>query len=397
MIRNGRDTIPSLSIKGLFSSFLNIKGQNMTNNKLMKSNNKEFKIIKNLLPKDKQKHPPSLSESIPFGIIPTNHMLICDYLPQKNGWQHPEIIPYQPFSFNPNSVVFHYGQTIFEGLKAYRSQENEQIFLFRPDRNAKRMAHSAIRLGMTPFPEDLFVSCVTELIKVEKNWILPPPGALYIRPTMIPLDEGVSYRASQAYRFFIILSPSKNYFLNEVGISVYVEKKLSRAAIGGSGEAKCGGNYAAALLPMTKAKEKGAEQVLWLDALEHKYIEEAGAMNVMFVYNQKIVTPALTGSILHGITRESVLEIATSLGYEVEERKVELNEIIADAKSGKLTEMFACGTAAVISPITSICDDDETVIINNSTIGIITTTLKKQLIGIQSGILPDPYGWRLPI
>jgi branched-chain amino acid aminotransferase len=370
----------------------------MANNSSLNYKSKDFKIIKNLLPKHKRKNPPTLLENIPFGAIPTNHMLVCDYLPRKSGWQTPEIIPYKSFSLSPNSVVFHYGQTIFEGLKAYRSQSNEKdIYLFRPEKNAKRMAHSATRLGMIPFPEDLFVSCIKELVRVEKEWILPSPGALYIRPSMIPLDKGVSYRASQSYRFFIILSPSKNYFSNEVGTSVYIERTLSRAAIGGSGEAKCGGNYASALLPMTIAKEKGAEQVLWLDAFEHKYVEEAGAMNVMFVYNRKIVTPSLNGSILQGVTRSSVLEMAKDLGYEVEEDKLEIANIIADIKTGKLTEMFACGTAAVISAIDCMFDGDQKILINNGKIGNVTLDLKKHLVGIQSGMLPDPHGWRLPI
>ena len=360
--------------------------------------NKDFKIIKNLLPKHKRKAPPSLSENIPFGTIPTNHMLICDYLPRRGGWQDPEIIPYKAFSMTPNSVVFHYGQTIFEGLKAYRSETNEkEIYLFRPDKNATRMANSAVRMGMVPFPEDLFVTCVKELVKIEKDWILPSPGALYIRPSMIPLDKGVSYRASETYRFFIILSPSKSYFSKETGISVYIERNLSRAAIGGVGEAKCGGNYASALLPMREAKLKGAEQVLWLDSKDHKYVEEAGAMNVMFVYQNKIITPALNGSILHGITRASVLEIAKDLGYEVEEKKVEIAKILTDAKSGKLTEMFACGTAALISPINCMFDGDEKIIINENKIGEVSLAIKKHLIGIQSGTIKDPYGWRFPI
>ncbi|APJ05099.1 hypothetical protein AXG55_05640 [Silvanigrella aquatica] len=355
-------------------------------------------MIKNLLPKHKRKNPPSLTETIPFGAVTTNHMLICDYLPRKNGWQTPEIIPYKSFSMSPSAVVFHYGQTIFEGLKAYRSQSNDKdLFLFRPDQNAKRMAQSATRMGMIPFPEDLFVNCIKELVKVEKDWILPSPGALYIRPSMIPLDKGVSYRASEAYRFFIILSPSKNYFAKEVGVSVYIERTLARAAVGGSGEAKCGGNYASALLPMKIAKEKGAEQVLWLDALEHKYVEEAGAMNVMFIYNNKIVTPALSGSILHGITRASIIQIAKDLGYEVEEKRIEIDKIIADIKTGKLTEMFACGTAAVISAINCLYDKEEKIPINNEKIGEVTLTLKNHLLNIQSGIAADPYGWRLPI
>lgn len=368
---------------------MNLSNQTNTNN----LNN--FKIIKNLLPKHKRKAPPTLEDTIQFGALPTNHMLTCDYLPKKNGWQNPEIHPYKSFSLPPSSVVFHYGQTIFEGLKAYRSETNEKdIYLFRPDKNAERMTKSALRMGMQPFPEDLFVHCIKELVKVDKDWILPTPGALYIRPSMISLDKGVSYRASEAYRFFVILSPSKNYFTSETTISVYIERNLSRAAVGGAGEAKCGGNYASSLLPMRIAKEKGAEQVLWLDSKEHRYVEEAGAMNVMFVYGDRIVTPALTGSILHGITRASVLHLATSLNLPVEETRVDINQILQDAKTGKLTEMFACGTAAVISPVGCLFDGNEKILVNNGKIGEISMKLKKQLVGIQTGTLPDPYGWR---
>lgn len=364
-------------------------------NQTIRTNNSHFKIIKNLLPKHKRKSPPTLNDNIPFGAIPTNHMLICDFLARKNGWQNPEIHPYKPFSMPPNSVVFHYGQTIFEGLKAYRTHTQEKdIYLFRPEKNAERMAKSALRMGMEPFPEDLFVHCIKELVKVDKDWVLPSPGALYIRPSMIPLDKGVSYRASQDYRFFVILSPSKNYFSSETTISVYIERSLSRAAIGGAGEAKCGGNYASSLLPMRIAKEKGAEQVLWLDAKEHKYVEEAGAMNVMFVYGDRIITPALSGSILHGITRDSLIKIATNLNLKIEESKVEINQIIKDAKSGKLTEMFACGTAAVISPVGCLFDGEEKVLINNGKIGEMSMKLKKHLVGIQNGTITDSFGWR---
>ncbi|WP_186648813.1 branched-chain amino acid aminotransferase [Fluviispira vulneris] len=370
----------------------------MINKRNIENKKSEFKINKLLLPKHMRKTPPMPSDPIPFGAIDTDHMLICDYIPHKNGWQTPEIVPYKPFSLNPSAVVFHYGQTIFEGLKAYRSKDNDdEVFLFRPEKNAQRMRLSALRLGMEPFPEDLFVACVEELIRIERRWILPSPDSLYIRPTMIPLDEGVSYRASKAYRFYIILSPAKCYFANDTGISVYIERNLSRAAVGGSGEAKCGGNYAAALPPMVKAKQNGAEQVLWLDSSEHKYVEEAGAMNVMFIYGNKIVTPALSGSILQGVTRASILELAKDLGYEVEERKVEISEVIKDIKAKKLTEMFACGTAAVISPINALIEDGEKITINNGKIGEITIKLKENLLGIQTGSLKDPYGWRVPV
>jgi branched-chain amino acid aminotransferase len=393
-----------LGLDALFSFYVkilcNILHEGIKMSSVVKSSleNPNYKILKNLLPKNEQKTPPKPNDNIPFGAIATNHMLICDYDPQKNGWQAPEITKFKSFSVCPSAVVFHYGQTIFEGLKAYHSLSNpNEIFLFRPDQNAKRMTRSATRLSMIPFPEDLFVNCIKELVKAEKDWILPPPGALYIRPSLISLDKGISYRASQTYRFFIIASPAKSYFTNETGVSVYIERHFSRAALGGAGEAKCGGNYAAALPSLNYAKEKGAEQVLWLDAFEHRYVEEAGAMNVMFVYNQKIITPTLTGSILHGVTRASVIELAKYLGYEVEEKRIEINQIIEDAKNGKLTEMFACGTAVVISPVHTMLDGEQKISINNCQTGSVTMHLKNELIGIQTGTKPDPFGWRCPI
>ena len=325
-------------------------------------------------------------------------MLICDFIPQKGGWQTPEIMPYGPFEVYPDAVVFHYGQQIFEGLKAYRSPtQNNDIFLFRPDMNAQRFYNSAVNLGMEPVPPALFVQCLKELIVAEADWVLPSPGALYIRPTLIPLDQGVSYRASSSYRFFIIVSPSKNYYARDTGVTVYIERNRVRAVKGGVGEAKCGGNYASALSSLAKAKTKGAEQVLWLDAFEHKYVEEVGAMNVMFAYGNKIITPALSGSILPGITRNSLLTLAASLGFEIVETRVNMDTVLADAQSGLLTEAFGCGTAAVISPIDALIDDNGTVEINKRVVGPVAMQLKKALLDIQTGHAPDPFGWRVKI
>lgn len=356
------------------------------------------RVIKNLLPRHKRKPPPTLKDDIPFGRIHTDHMVVCDFIPQKGGWQNPEIVPYAPFEFYPDAVVFHYGQQIFEGMKAYRSPtEADRIFLFRPELNADRFHGSAVRLGMEPVPAALFLSCVKEIVSVEADWILPTPGALYIRPTLIPLDQGVSYRASQCYRFFVIVSPAKNYYARESGVCVYVERERVRAVRGGYGEAKCGGNYAGALSSLAKAKALGAEQVLWLDALERRFVEEVGAMNIMFVYEDKIITPALTGSILPGVTRNSLVTLARSLGLTVEELKVDVNQVLSDAKSGKLREAFGCGTAAVITPIDAFCDDGGVIPVNNKQIGSVTLQLKKALLDIQTGLAQDPFGWRTNI
>jgi branched-chain amino acid aminotransferase len=360
--------------------------------------NGQTRILKNLLPKHKRKTPPTLNDELQFGRVRTDHMLVCDYLPSKGGWQTPEIVPFGPFEIPPDSLVLHYGQEIFEGMKAYRSGAGaNNLFLFRPEKNAERFYNSAVRLGMQPVPPQLFVQCIKELVTVERDWILPTPGSLYIRPVLIAWDTGVSYRASQSYRFFILVFPVKNYYAKETGVTVYIEKENVRATRGGVGESKCGGNYAGALLPLEKAKKLGAEQVLWLDALEHTYVEEVGAMNVMFVYNQRIVTPPLSGSILPGVTRDSVLQLARSLGFEVEERPVSIHQILADAKSGALTEVFGCGTAAVISPIDAFVDDLGTYPISEKRVGPVTLQLKESLMKIQTGIGPDIFGWRCEV
>ncbi|MEY4065043.1 MAG: hypothetical protein RIR26_1251 [Pseudomonadota bacterium] len=361
----------------------------------MPHSNGQQRILKDLLARHKRKTPPSAQDDIPFGRTQTDHMLICDFIPQKGGWQTPEIIPYAPFELTPDAVVFHYGQEVFEGMKAYRDVTGSgQIFLFRPEQNARRFMNSAIRLGMQPVPEELFLRCVQELVLVEQDWILPSPCSLYIRPTLIGLDTGVSYRASLSYRFFILVSPAKNYYKRETGVSVYIEREHVRAVPGGCGEAKCGGNYAAALPALQRARAAGSEQVLWLDGLKRTYVEEVGAMNIMFVYGNLIKTPALTGSILPGVTRSSLIQLARDMGYQVEETRLDIEDILRDVKNGTLTEIFGCGTAAVISPVIELVDGNERIEVNSGTIGQVSTTLKKALIEIQVGRAPDPHAWR---
>jgi branched-chain amino acid aminotransferase len=358
----------------------------------------DISIRKELLAADKRRNPPGPNDPVPFGRIPSNHIFVCDFLPEKGGWQAPEIVAYQNFSFSPIAVVFHYGQQIFEGMKAYRAGNNaRQFYLFRPDQNAQRFYNSAVRLGMEPVPVDLFVKSVEELVKTDADWIPDAPGSLYIRPTLIPLDEGVSYRASTAYRFFVCLTPARNYYSKETGVSVYIEREIIRAAPGGTGATKCGGNYAAALPGLNRARKLGAEQVLWLDATNRQYVEEVGAMNIMFVYENAIVTPPLMGTILPGVTRSSIIELARSLGYTVKEERIDINQVLADAESGKLREVFGCGTAAVVSPVDAFIDGERVVAINNRQVGKVSTHLKNALMDIQFGRASDPFGWRRTI
>lgn len=349
-------------------------------------------IRHNLLPQAARPQPPTPQDAVAFGSQPTPHMLTARFSPDS-GWQDPEIMPYAPLSMSPDSVAFHYGQQIFEGLKAYRGA-NHQIYLFRPDMNARRFFRSAERLAMAPVPEDMFLACVRALVATEADWVLPPPWSLYIRPFLIPLDRGVSLRAARNYLFVIIVTPVSAYYANPDGVVVTIERNLVRAAPGGVGEAKCGGNYAASLLPLAQARASGAEQVLWLDALEHQYVEEVGAMNIMFVYGKHIVTPKLVGSILPGVTRDSVLKLAPRLGYTIEEARIPIAQVLADIRSGTMTECFGCGTAAVISPISAMIDGDARYTFAPVHGPGVAHHLKQALSDIQLGLCDDPFGWR---
>ncbi|MBQ8178514.1 MAG: branched-chain amino acid aminotransferase [Clostridia bacterium] len=327
-----------------------------------------------------------------FGKYFTDHMLIMDY---KNGaWCEPEIVPYGSFSLDPSTCVLHYGQGIFEGLKAYKNAEGK-ITMFRPYDNFKRMNRSAERLCMPTIDVDKMVEWLKELILVDEEWIPTAPGtALYIRPTMVATDAMLGVHPGHTYRFFIILSPVGSYYPNGLQpTKILVEKEYVRAPLGGTGEAKCMGNYAASLLAGDIANKKGYEQVLWLDSNEHKYVEEVGAMNMFFVFDGVVKTPALVGSILPGITRDSVLQILRSEGKPVEECRISVDEIVAMNEQGKLDEAFGSGTAAVISPVGVLNIGGEDKVINNFEMGPITSYLYDKLTGIQYGRYEDTFGW----
>ncbi len=327
-----------------------------------------------------------------FGKYFTDHMLVMDYRDGK--WQEPEIVPYQPFSLDPSTCVLHYGQGIFEGLKAYKDG-NGKITLFRPYDNFRRMNRSAERLCMPTLDVEETVENLKKLVMIDEDWIPTAPGtALYIRPTMIAIDPMLGVHPGHSYRFFIILSPVGSYY--EAGLTptkIMIEDQYVRAPLGGTGEAKCMGNYAASLLAGDIANKKGYEQVLWLDAKEHKYVEEVGAMNMFFVFDGVVKTPALVGSILPGITRDSVIRVLEHEGMPVEECRISVDDIRTAIKNGHMNEAFGSGTAAVISPVGVLGIDGVDWTINNFEMGKITSFLYDKLTGIQTGRYPDPFGW----
>ena len=340
---------------------------------------------------------PTDESKLGFGRIFTDHMFVMDYAPDK-GWYDPRIIPYQNFSMDPASVVIHYGQAIFEGTKCYRRADGG-LQLFRPAANMARMSRSAERMGMPALDEELALEGLKELIRIEADWVPHQDGtSLYIRPTMISTDVQLGVHASKTYRFFIICSPVGSYYKNGLEpVSIYVEDKYVRAVRGGTGFTKCAGNYAASILAGEIAEKKGYSQVLWLDGVEQKYVEEVGSMNMMFAYGNKIVTPALNGSILPGITRDSILTLARQLGFETEEKRIAIADVFADGKAGKLTEAFGTGTAAVISPVGELMMDDEKLILQDGKIGPVAQKLYDTLTGIQYGKLPDENNWIVKI
>ena len=343
------------------------------------------------------KQKPADEGALGFGRLFTDHMFKMDYVAGQ-GWINPRIEPYAPFQMDPACMVLHYGQAIFEGSKAYRNAEGG-IQLFRPTANLARMSRSAERMGMPALDEETALAGLKKLIEVEKDWVPHKDGtSLYIRPTMISTDVGLGVHAAKTYCFFIILSPVGAYYkegLKPVGI--YVEDKYVRAVRGGVGFTKCAGNYAASILAGTVAEQKGYSQVLWLDGVEQKYVEEVGSMNMMFAYGNKIVTPMLNGSILPGITRDSIITLARQLGYEVEEKRLDINEIFADIKSGKLTEAFGTGTAAVISPVGRLAMDGEELVVGDGSIGKVSQKLYDTLTGIQYGRVADENGWTVKL
>jgi len=353
-----------------------------------------IRISKTTQPKQK----PVDESKLAFGRVFTDHMLLIDYKTGK-GWHDPRVVPYGPLSLDPACSVLHYGQEIFEGLKCYRRPDGG-FQLFRPRDNFERMNRSALRMGMASVDVELFLEGLLALLSVDKEWTPHSEGtSLYIRPTMVATDPFLGVAASNRYLFYIILSPSGAYYADGLApVGIYVEDELVRAVRGGVGFAKTGGNYAASILAGIHAKGKGYAQVLWLDGVERRYIEEVGAMNMMFVYGDKrLVTPSLNGSILPGITRDSVLLLAREMGMGVEEQLIAIDEVVADVKAGKITEAFGTGTAAVVSPVSKICYQDEEVLLSNGLIGNVTMKLYNRLMDIQMGTVDDPMGWTMRI
>lgn len=328
-------------------------------------------------------------DKLEFGSVYSDHMFVADY---KNGnWQDLKIIPFQNISMSPATSVLHYGQSIFEGLKAYKKDAHE-ILVFRPEAHAKRFNKSAERLSMPAFPEDLFIQALTELIKMDKDWIPPrPENSLYIRPFMYASDEYIGVRPSQTYKCIIFSGPVAGYYSGTV--KVLVETHYVRAAEGGIGFAKSGGNYAASLLPAKLAQEKGYQQLLWTDSKDHKYFEESGTMNLMFQLGDKIVTPPLGSSILAGITRDSIITLARDWGIKVEERKVSIDEVIHALGTGLLKDAFGTGTAATITHIDTIHYAGQDYSLPPTSERMLSNRLSQALTDLKFGKLEDKYHW----
>jgi len=317
---------------------------------------------------------------------------------EGQGWHDARIVPFQNISLSPAAMVYHYGQEMFEGLKAYKGPDGN-VYLFRPDMNAKRTNSSNQRLVIPELPEEYFVQAVKAVVDVDRDWVPTEPGtSLYIRPFIIATDEFLGVAPSKTYLFMIILSPSGAYYESGLApVGIWIEDEYVRAVRGGIGYAKTGGNYAASLIAQQKAHDAGYSQVLWLDGVERKYIEEVGAMNIFFKIAGKVVTPALNGSILPGITRNSVIELCKSWGYEVEERKISADELLEAQKNGTLEEVFGTGTAAVISPVGKLRYMDDVMTIHGGETGELSLKLYETITGIQTGILPDERGWRVNV
>lgn len=364
----------------------------------MKNNQEEKMLDIKVTLTDNPKKKPEKGAPLGFGKIFTDHMFVMNYTEGK-GWHDARIVPFERISLSPAAMVFHYGQEMFEGLKAYKGTDGG-AYLFRPDMNAKRANASNRRLCIPEIPEEDFVQAIKAVVKVDKDWIPTDPGtSLYVRPFVIATDEFLGVKPSSTYLFIVILSPSGAYYESGLApVGIWIEDEYVRAVRGGIGFAKTGGNYAASLIAQVKAHDEGFSQVLWLDGVERRYIEEVGAMNIFFKIDGKIVTPALSGSILPGITRNSVITLCRDWGYEVEERKISVDELIEAQKSGKLEECFGTGTAAVISPVGKLRYEDEVMEINGGKIGEISARLYDTVTGIQSGAIKDPYGnWHVSV
>ncbi len=330
---------------------------------------------------------------LPFGDIPTDHMFVMNYTEGK-GWHDPRIVPYGPISLDPSAMVLHYAQEVFEGMKAYRAPD-DRILLFRPMENVKRLNNSCDRLCIPQLNEEDVLQAITTLVKVEQDWIPRlKDTSLYIRPFVFATEPHLGVRPARTYLFMIILCPVGAYYPEGLDpVKIYMETKYVRAVPGGVGHVKTGGNYASSLKSQVEAEESGYHQVLWLDGVERRYIEEVGAVNMMFKVDGKIITPELHGSVLPGITRKSAIQALKYMGYEVEERRIAIDELYELWKADKLEEAFGTGTAAVISPVGEIKWNDHIMPINNEKIGEVSQKLYDFLTDIQNGRIEDPFGW----
>ena len=331
-------------------------------------------------------------ENLSFGSVFTDHMFVCNY--KEGQWQTPEVLPYQPISFEPSMSVLHYGQAVFEGMKAYKD-EGGKVWLFRPDENFKRINRSSVRLQIPKFPKEYFFEGLKTLLKIDNDWIKPGFGnSLYIRPFVFSSQAGVQASPAKEYMFIIICCPVKAYYGGEV--NVLIAEEYSRAADGGIGFTKAAGNYAAQFYPTALAQEQGYQQIVWTDAKSHEYLEEAGTMNIFFRIGDKLLTAPTNDRILDGVTRKSVIQIAEDTGIEVDVRPIKISEIVAASKNNSLKEMFGSGTAVVINPIKSFGYQG----VNYKLPEVahpIASKLKEQIMSIQYNLTSDPHGWRFEV
>ena len=330
---------------------------------------------------------------LPFGTYFSDHMFVMNYV-DGQGWINPRIVPYGPFELDPSCMVFHYAQEIFEGLKAYRTADGT-IQLFRPYDNFRRMNDSADRLCIPRVDVDFCVDALKQLVELDKRWVPDVENAsLYIRPFIFATDHHVGVHASHTYTFCIILSPSGSYYKEGINpVKIMIEDEDVRAVRGGTGFTKCGGNYAASIRAGERAAKQGFSQVLWLDGVHMKYIEEVGSMNIMFKIDGKVITPDLHGTVLPGVTRRSILQVARVWGYPVEERPISVDELIEAIEAGKVEEIWGTGTAAVVSPVGELAYKGKEYIISGGKIGELTQKLYDELTGVQWGRIPDTRGW----
>lgn len=342
---------------------------------------------------EKLEEKPKPGDQLGFGRIFTDYMFVADYSSDQ-GWSNERIQPYGPIELYPSTMVLHYSQTIFEGLKAYRAIDGS-INLFRPKLNIERLNRSAERLAIPPVDVERTLATIKQLVKLEEGWIPTKEGeSLYIRPFIFATEKGLGVRPSATYSFYVILSPSGAYYPKGLApVDIYIEDEYVRAVRGGMGFAKTGGNYAASIKAQQIAKTKGYDQVLWLDGVERRYIEEVGSMNVFFVVDGELITPELDGAILSGVTRRSVIELAKHDNIPIKERKIDVNWLFDKAKKGELDEAFGSGTAAVISPIGKLALGDEAITINNGRVGTLSQHFFDELLGIQYGRIKDDLGW----